>query len=311
MLSSISGAEPAGDRTGASPTPARCDNCGAGGHRVLFPAGRAQVHQIVSCSECGLMYAHPLTRSNLASYSFDSSTAVPLHDDSPEVRRGRTKLPDYERIGHDLLDLLPQRGHLIEVGAFSGVLLDAYRRQGWRVSGIEPDGRAVAYGRRKFDLELHNGTLETVALEPGCADAVVMLHVIEHMDRPSRAVDAVRSLLRPGGVFVVETPTYDSLTFRLLGHRERSLSCNGHIFFYTERTLSRLLADHGFQIERVQRVGRTLSLGRLLWNLGVMSKSAGIQRLLKSVTERLRLEDRYLYLNARDMIRVYARRLPG
>lgn len=290
--------------------PACCDNCGARGYRVLFPAGQAQAHQIVRCSDCGLMYAHPLTRSNLDSYSFDSSTAVPLHDDSPEVRRGRTKLPDYERIGRDLLSYLPQRGHLVEVGAFSGVLLDAYRRQGWRVSGIEPDGRAVAYGRQKFGVELHNGTLDTVTLAPACADAVVMLHVIEHIDQPSRAVDAVASLLRPGGVFVVETPTYDSLAFRLLGRRERSLSCDGHIFFYTEATLCRLLTDHGFSIERVQRVGRTLSLGRLLWNIGVMSKSALLQRLLKSLTNYMRLEDRYLYLNARDMVRVYARRVP-
>lgn len=310
MHSPTSTAHNAGERASDQSPSVHCDNCGAGGYQVLFPSGRAQVHQIVRCSTCGLMYAHPLNKSNLDSYSFDSATAQPLHDDSPEVRRGRTKLPDYERIGHDLLTYLPERGHLIEVGAFSGVLLDAYRRQGWRVSGIEPDGRAVAYGRKKFGVELHNGTLDTVALKPGHADAVVMLHVIEHIDRPSSAVKAVRSLLRSSGVFVVETPTYDSLAFRLLGRRERSLSCNGHIYFYTEQTLRELLTRHGFEILRVQRVGRTLSIGRLFWNLGVMSKSSLLQRLMKSVSDFLRLEDRYLHLNARDMIRVYARRLP-
>lgn len=287
----------------------RCDNCGSGSYRVLYPAGRAQRHQIVVCGDCGLMFAHPLGTSNLASYSRDERIAPPLTDDSPAVQRGRHKLPDYEGIGEALLQWLPQRGHLVEVGAFSGILLDAYRKQGWQVTGIEPDGSAVAYGRQRFGVDLRNGTLDSVELAHGSADAVVMLHVIEHIDRPSAAVAAVRRLLRPGGVFVVETPTYDSLAYRLLGRRERSLSCDGHIFFYTEPSLRRLLTTHGFGILRVERVGRTLSLDRLLWNLGVMSKSPTVQQRLRALSRRLGLDRRYIYLNARDMIRVYAQRL--
>jgi SAM-dependent methyltransferase len=287
---------------------AHCDNCGTAAYEVLYPAGRAQANQIVRCQACGLMYAYPLKSSNLASYSFDSASVAPLTDDSPEVRRGWNKLPDYQRIGEDLLTWLPQCGQLVEVGAFSGILLDAYRKQGWQVTGIEPDGRAVAYGRARFGIDLRNGTLESAGIADGYADAVVMLHVIEHIDRPAAAVEAVRRLLRPDGIFVVETPTYDSLAYKLLGRRERSLSCNGHIFFYTEATLRRLLQDHGFEVLRVQRVGRTMSVERLLWNVGVMSKSRAVQGVMESLSRLLGLERRHLHLNARDMIRVFARR---
>lgn len=286
-----------------------CDNCGASEYEVVYPAGRAQINRVVRCAACGLMYAYPLARDNLASYAFDAEKAQPLTDQSPEVVRGRNKLPDYLAIGEDLLTWLPQRGRLVEVGAFSGSLLDGYRKQGWEVAGIEPDGRAVAYGRARFGIDIRNGTLDSAGLDAGSADAVVMLHVIEHIDRPSKAVDAVRRLLRPGGVFVVETPTYDSLMYRLLGRRERSISCNGHIFFYTVRTLRKLLQDHGFEILRVQHVGRTLSVGRLLWNIGVVSKSGAVQRGVDAINRRFGLERRHLYINAKDMIRIFARRL--
>ena len=288
---------------------ARCDNCGESDQEVLYPAGRAQVNQIVRCAQCGLMYAFPLARSNLVSYSFDSESVAPLTDDHPNVACGWNRLPDYLPIGRQLLSWLPAGGRLVEVGAFAGVLLDGFRKQGWQVTGVEPNGRAVAYGRVRFGVDMRNGTLESAALEDGFADAAVMLHVIEHIDRPSAAVEAVRRLLRPGGIFVVETPTYDSLAYKLLGRRERSLSCNGHIYFYTEATLRRLLQDRGFEVLRVQRVGRTLSVERLLWNIGVMSKSKVVQQTLQSLSQRFGLEQRYLYLNVRDMIRIYARRI--
>lgn len=222
------------------------------------------------------MYAFPLAHDNLQSYSFTSEEQEPLSESSPEVRRGLNKLPDYEKIEAVLSGLLPTKGHLVEVGAYSGMLLKSFRAQGWRVTGIEPYGPATDFARRAYGIDVRHGTLLNCGLEDESADVVVMLHVIEHMDDPATNVRAVNRLLRDGGIFVVETPIYDTLAYRLLGRRERSLSCDGHIFFYTQDTLTRLLQDCGFTTLRAERVGRTMSLARLLWNFGVMSKSASI-----------------------------------
>ncbi len=281
---------------------------------MLYAAGRAQINQIVRCSACGLMYAYPLRQSNLAGYAIPVGARAPLTAEHPEVRRGADKLPDYEKIIGVLRAYLPQRGHVVEVGSSSGILLDSFRQAGWRVTGIEPEGPAVEYARARYGLDVRQGTLDSAGLEPAAADAVVMLHVIEHVDDPAGAVAQVVRLLRPGGVFVVETPTYDSLAYALLRRRERSLACNGHIFFFTQTTLTRLLTDNGFEVLRCERVGRTVAVSRLLWTVAHVSKSARLQALFARLSERWSLADRHLYLNARDMIRVYARKratLPG
>lgn len=287
---------------------ARCNNCGSEAVQELYQAGRAQKHRIVQCCDCSLMYAHPLTASNLGCYLVPANAAEALDDDSAEVRRARDKLPDYLAIEPVLAGMLPERGQVIEVGAYSGLLLEHFRRARWDVLGIEPDGRGVEYARRRFDIDVRQGSLESVVLPPNVASAVVMLHVIEHMDDPATAVQAVTRLLRPGGVFVVETPTYDSLAYRLLGRRERSISCDGHIFFYTEQTLSALLGQSNLELVRVERVGRTMTVARLLWNLGIMSKSPRVQRALDAISARLALGERHIHLNASDMIRIYARK---
>jgi len=279
---------------------AKCNNCGACEREVVFPQGVAQKHQIVRCMNCGLMYAYPRATAAIAQYVAAGQTGASMSLQTPEVIRAFDKLPDYEPIGLDLRKLLPRGRTLLEVG---------FRGQGWSVSGVEPDGRAANFARSHYGLDVKASTLEDAGYDPATFDAVVMLHVIEHLDDPAGTVQAIARVLRPQGFLAVETPVYDTLMYRLLGRRERSLSCDGHIVFYTGRTLAALLERCGFEIVAQRRVGRTMSLGRLLWNIGVMSKSKTVQRMIERLSAALGLLHRgRLYLNARDMVRVFARK---
>jgi 2-polyprenyl-3-methyl-5-hydroxy-6-metoxy-1,4-benzoquinol methylase len=131
------------------------------------------------------------------------------------------------------------------------------------------------------------------------------MHVIEHVPDPISVFRQVHRILKPGGCFVIETPRYDTLMFRLLGRRERSLSCDGHIFFFTTDTLARMATASGFNVARADYVGRSLTIERLLYNFGVMSKSNEIERILHKISTALRLNRFTITLNVHDMQRVY------
>lgn len=286
----------------------RCNNCGAAAHKVLYAPGLAQKHQIVRCRDCGLMYAHPRLAPAVARYAAAGDGREPLTLRTPSVLRSFHKLADYAPIGTELRALLPRGRELLEVGCHAGVLLDRFRQQGWDVRGVDPDPRAAAFARAHYGLEVAASTLEGAGYAPASFDAVVMLHVIEHLDDPAQTVRHIARVLRPGGMLAVETPVYDTLTYRLLGRRERSLSCDGHVYFYTARTLHSLLGRCGFETVNAQRVGRSVSLGRLLWNVGVMSKRRAVQQSIDRLNAAWGLLDRgRLYLNVGDMIRIYAR----
>ena len=256
------------------------------------------------------MYAYPRATANVANYVAAGQTGEPMSLQTPEVIRSFDKLPDYEPIGLELRKRLPRGKTLLEVGCHAGVLLDRFRSQGWSVSGVEPDAKAANFARSHYGLDVKASTLEDAGYDPAMFDAVVMLHVIEHLDDPAGTVAAIARVLRPHGFLVVETPVYDTLMYRLLGRRERSLSCDGHIVFYTGGTLAALLERCGFEIVEQRRVGRTVSFGRLLWNIGVMSKSSAVQHLIERVSSALGLIHRgRLYLNTRDMLRIFARKL--
>ena len=136
-------------------------------------------------------------------------------------------------------------------------------------------------------------------------DPVLMMHVIEHVPDPVDTLREIFRILRPGGTLVMETPIYDSLIFKLLGRRERSVSCEGHIYFFTSATLARISEKAGFQVLRADRVGRSMNLSRLVYNIGVMSKSPTIQGVLSKAARSSRFDRLSFSLNVRDMEPIY------
>lgn len=257
------------------------------------------------------MYANP--QLHVDCEEFMARDVVEVFDpESPCARqyyqKQVTQLRDNIRALRVLDALRPDRGRLLEIGPFCGIFLNHIRSDGWQVVGLEPDGKVAQYARDRYGLEIIDGVLPHSALNESDFDAVVMLHVIEHMPDPSGSLKEIRRVLKPGGVVVIETPRFNSLSFKVLGRRERSVqNCQGHIFFFTEKTLGALLEKNGFRVVRVKRVGRTLTMDRFMYNLGLVARNDVAKRILSRTSKAFGLEKLRIYANFRDMQRMYAR----
>jgi len=289
-------------------TAVSCNLCGANKFTVRFPAGTAQASQIVTCDACGLMYANPRAAEpdhvQIERYDPDFVENL-VQRGGARVRKESLQVRDYDVTRKFLAARYPARGELLEVGSGLGYLLAFFRDDGWRVLGVEPDAGLNRHAEKVLGLRVKSAILPHADIPSDSMDVVLMMHVIEHVPDPHSTMSEIFRVLRPGGTLVMETPCYDTLTFRILGRRERSLSCGGHIYFFTTHTLEQLATKAGFQILRNDRVGRSLSLGRLLYNVGVVSKSAQVQRFLSKLSRTLRLDRLSFSINLRDMQRLY------
>jgi SAM-dependent methyltransferase len=142
-------------------------------------------------------------------------------------------------------------GRLLDVGSGPGHLLEAARRRGWEVVGVEPDPASAATSRELFDREPIKQDWRTGVVEDGGFDAVVLHHVLEHLPDPPAALAAAHRALRPGGVLHVAVPnarTVDRLVDR--GSTVEIFDPPRHLWVFSDRTLPPLVRRAGFEVVR-------------------------------------------------------------
>jgi SAM-dependent methyltransferase len=129
---------------------------------------------------------------------------------------------------------------VIDVGCGTGWLVERLVGQGHRVTGVDSRPEAIeAVRARCGDARAILADAASIPLPDGCADAVILLDVLEHVD-DAAAIDEIRRLLRPGGLAIIGVPALPWLwSFRDedAGHRRR----------YTRRSLRRVLQAGGLR----------------------------------------------------------------
>jgi SAM-dependent methyltransferase len=299
-----------------------CNVCGADDWKIVFPEGVAQISRIVKCNQCGLMYANPRAKppdcEEIQSWNDNASVALD-HDLLTEggssswlavlrFEKERLQVRDYDDTRGLLKKLHPKNGKLIEIGSGMGFLLQTFRNDGWEVLGVEPDRGACNYAKEYLHVPAVCGLLNDADIPDGACDVVLMMHVIEHVPDPLGLLQEIYRVLKPGGHLVMETPRYDSLMFKILGRRERSVGCDGHLYFFTTDTLRKIYEKAGFRQVRLDLVGRSLTVDRLAFVVAHMSKSKLLHKGLGFVSRKMKLQKIQIYLNFRDMQRVVVER---
>ena len=285
-----------------------CNLCGKNDYSVLYGPGVAQPNQIVKCNHCGLMYANPRARDADEDLVKTYDPEWTLTHSHQRFDKENLQVRDYRKTQEYLRKSFPDRGKLIEIGSGFGHLLNFFKQDGWDVMGIEPLRGGCQFSESEFGIKAIPKTLEEAALDANSVDVALMIHVIEHVPDPFSTFKEVHRILKPGGLFILETPRYDTLMFKLLGKRERSLSCDGHIYFFTTPTFRKMAASAAFTVLKVDCVGRSLTLDRLIWNVGVISKSDTIKKFLNWISTKLRFNKIWVHLNMRDMQRMYLKK---
>ena len=101
-------------------------------------------------------------------------------------------------------------------------------------------------------FECHEGPIEETLprLEKGAFDAVLLISVLEHLREPGDALIAVRTLLKPGGVLLVNVPTWRGKRFLEFSAFKLGTSpkteMDDHKMYYDQRDLWPLLVRAGF-----------------------------------------------------------------
>jgi 2-polyprenyl-3-methyl-5-hydroxy-6-metoxy-1,4-benzoquinol methylase len=214
---------------------------------------------------------------------------------------------DYLRAVRQLERFMPNPGRLLEIGCAMGTLLNEIRKRRWSVTGIEPESWTCELARTRYGLEVLNTTFQGAEIEDGSFDAVFLLHVIEHLPDPVKGLSRIAAMIRPGGFLVLETPRFDTVWFKILKGRERSV-ISGHKHYFTRKTMRALATKAGFEVVRLDSVGRTVTLDRLCFYAAKFLNFRYATKALTCLSDSFRLNKLHVCINLHDMMRLYLRK---
>jgi SAM-dependent methyltransferase len=201
----------------------------------------------------------------------------------------------------------PARGRLLDIGAAAGFFVAEAIRAGWDAEGIDIAPHVVEWGRRELDVPLRIGGVSSVD-EPGAFEVVTMWDYIEHSLDPVGELASCNELLADRGLLALSTGDLESVAARLSRSRWHLLTPRHHNFFFSSRTLVRLLERSGFEVAWLGHPGARYSLTHLAYKLdrgvrtGVTTASA--RRIATS-----RLGRYSLPVNLFDIVTVVARKV--
>lgn len=157
------------------------------------------------------------------------------------------------RFGKRLEKSIVHKGILLDIGCGHGWFIQAARRAGWNVAGVDLSTIAVDYAREKLGLHVVRGSLESVELSLQNYAVVTMWHSLEHMIYPIEALKKVRSLLKPGGLILIAVPNVNCLGQRRQGRNWVWLQQPFvHIWHFSTQTIQMVLEKSGFEVISVE-----------------------------------------------------------
>ncbi len=135
------------------------------------------------------------------------------------------------------------------------------------MTGVDVSASGIRHARENYGhrVKFHCAEISrdlAPILGRNCFDLVISIEVLPHLSRPFNLLAVAGELLTADGYFLVTTPYhgyFKNLLISLAGHTDRHfdpLCDNGHIKFFSVKTLDLLLRESSFAPVRYSFFGR-------------------------------------------------------
>jgi 2-polyprenyl-3-methyl-5-hydroxy-6-metoxy-1,4-benzoquinol methylase len=301
----------------------KCPLCGVDDHYVRYPSTlqgdlqemnpehyRCTSHDlsmhgdIVQCRQCGMIYNNPQPDPDML-LGIYKDVADPLYLEESEARE-RT----FKRSIDQLHQFIQPPGKLLDVGCYTGVFMKIANTEGWQTQGVELSSWAADIARKARVGNVFETPLEQLPVPEENFDLITLWDVIEHLTHPKDMLQNINRILKPGGIVAFSTHMVDSLAVRIMGKRY-PFFMEMHLVHFSQETISRMLAEQGFQLLKIKSHPRILRTGYFLEKLYHKVKFQPIHSIVKWMSGKKWISQRFIRIGFLGLVNIFARKLNG
>jgi 2-polyprenyl-3-methyl-5-hydroxy-6-metoxy-1,4-benzoquinol methylase len=144
----------------------------------------------------------------------------------------------------------------LDVGCAHGFFMDITRKDGFSVTGVEPNESMGSFGKKYLDLDIHHGTLDKVTLKDKW-DVITFTDSLEYFKNPVGDLSSlINNNLNDSGVIFIKVPNGDYFYARHCLKQRIGLSLGGaeayspskRVVHYNNKTLEKLAFSLGLEV---------------------------------------------------------------
>jgi len=138
-------------------------------------------------------------------------------------------------------------GNILDVGSGTGAFLNEMKKNGWTVTGLEPNADARTMARDLYGLELED-TNRLYHLPAELFEAITLWHVLEHVHELHEYLQQLKKLLSKQGKLFVAVPNYTAADAAIYKEYWAAYDVPRHLYHFSPTSMKVLMEKHGLKV---------------------------------------------------------------
>lgn len=138
-------------------------------------------------------------------------------------------------------------GNILDIGCGTGQFLNELKKNGFEVTGVEPNSVARKIATDTFGLSVYDED-KINELTEGSFQLISLWHVLEHVKGLNERVSQLKKLLAPGGVIIVAVPNPNSWDAKHYKEFWAAYDLPRHLYHFNSSSIQNLFEKVGFTI---------------------------------------------------------------
>ncbi|WMJ71990.1 class I SAM-dependent methyltransferase [Cytophagaceae bacterium ABcell3] len=207
--------------------------------------------QLVKCTKCGLIFTNPRPPESEIGRYYKSEEYV-SHSDSNkglinflyhQVRKFTLKGKT------NLINRLSDKGAVLDIGCGTGYFLAACKKEGWEITGTEPDAKAAEIAAKNTNSSIYPNLF---SVPNRSYEIITLWHVLEHIHELKKSMAKVKSLLADQGTLIVAVPNCQSYDAKVYKEKWAAYDVPRHLYHFVPESMEYLMKSEGLEITDIK-----------------------------------------------------------
>lgn len=170
---------------------------------------------------------------------------------------------------------------ILEIGCGAGNFLYELKLRfpKWHITGTDFSVKSIEKLNEK-EIDAYVSDLKELPHVDKSLDVVYGFMIVEHLHSLEQTLKEVRRVLKDDGELLIAVPNIKSLAFRIFGKYSNFLHIPAHLYHFKESTLTKIMEQNGFRVEKVT-YHRTLQDSAI--SLGYLVQESNLPKGLKNL----------------------------